>query len=86
LSVILSAFAFGGLVYGVSTLGEVQAPDALPTWLPLVVGAIAMALFIWRQLLLQRRDAALLDLRTFRSRNFTVCVVLMALLMGAPQP
>jgi MFS transporter, DHA2 family, lincomycin resistance protein len=83
LSVILSAFAFGGLVYGISTLGDVAAPDALPTWLPLLVGAIAMVVFILRQLALQKRNGALLDLRTFNSGNFAICVVLMALLMGA---
>ena len=83
LSVVLSALAFGGLVYGVSTLGQVSAAEGLPTWAPLAVGALAMALFISRQLVLQKRNGALLDLRTFTSRNFTVCVVLMALLMGA---
>lgn len=83
LSVILSGLAFGGLVYGISTLGEVAGPGALPIWIPLVVGAISMIVFIFRQLSLQKLDGALLDLRTFRSRNFTVCVILMALLMGA---
>ena len=83
LSVVLSALAFGGLVYGISTVGTVAAPGALPTWVPLVVGAISMLIFILRQLALQKQNAALLDLRTFRSRNFTVCVALMGLLMGA---
>jgi DHA2 family lincomycin resistance protein-like MFS transporter len=70
-------------VYGISTLGAERSPGALPTWLPLVVGAVCMVVVILRQLALQRKDAALLDLRTFRSTNFTICVVLMALLMGA---
>ena len=83
LSVTLAGLAFGGLVYGISTLGGESSPGALPTWLPLVVGAVCMVMFILRQLALQRHDAALLDLRTFRSTNFTICVVLMALLMGA---
>ncbi|HXC59355.1 MAG TPA: DHA2 family efflux MFS transporter permease subunit, partial [Steroidobacteraceae bacterium] len=83
LSVILAGLAFGGLVYGISTLGTVAAPEALPTWLPLVVGAVSMLVFILRQLALQKRNGALLDLRTFRSGNFAICVVLMALLMGA---
>jgi DHA2 family lincomycin resistance protein-like MFS transporter len=69
LSVILAGFAFGGLVYGISTLGQVAAPGAMPTWVPLVVGAVCMLVFILRQLALQKRDSALLDLRTFRSRN-----------------
>ncbi len=83
LSVVLSGLAFGGLVYGISTLGETTGPDALPTWVPLAVGAVCMVIFVFRQLALQKRNGALLDLRTFKSRNFTVCVVLMAILMGA---
>ncbi len=82
-SVVLSALAFGGLVYGISTLGEVAAPDALPVWLPLAGGAVAMVLFVLRQLSLQKHDGALLDLRTFASRNFSVSLLLMALVMGA---
>jgi DHA2 family lincomycin resistance protein-like MFS transporter len=82
-SVILSGLAFGGLVYGVSTLGEVRQEGGLPTWVPLAVGAMAMAAFVFRQLALQKHNGALLDLRTFSSRNFTVSLILMALLMGA---
>jgi DHA2 family lincomycin resistance protein-like MFS transporter len=83
LSVVLSGLAFGGLVYGISTLGETAGPAALPTWVPLVVGATCMVGFVLRQLALQKRNGALLDLRTFASGNFTVCVALMAILMGA---
>src|SRR5690606_13413344 len=65
LSVIVSAFAFGGIVYGLSGFGgEGHAAGDLPPWLPLAIGVVAMVIFIARQLLLQRRDAALLDLRT----------------------
>ena len=35
------------------------------------IGGVALALFIWRQVRLQRRDRALLDLRVFRSLNFS---------------
>ena len=42
-----------------------------------------MMAFVFRQLALQKRNAALLDLRTFASRNFAVSLVLMALLMSA---
>jgi DHA2 family lincomycin resistance protein-like MFS transporter len=79
-SVVLSVFAFGGGVYGVSLLG-VPTPGAPPPWIPLTVGAVTMAVFIHRQLKLQRRDAALLDLRTFGSRNFRVSLALMAIMM-----
>jgi DHA2 family lincomycin resistance protein-like MFS transporter len=78
LSVILAAFGFGGLVFGLSNFGD--------PWfgtLPLAVGAIALGLFIWRQLLLQRSDAALLDLRTFSSGTFTVSIVTVGVSMIA---
>lgn len=84
LSVILSAFGFSGVVYGLSSLGEAAAghPTA-PPWIPLSVGVVALALFIVRQLRLQKNDRALLDLRTFSSRGFTVSVALMAVMMMA---
>ncbi|MHA7264621.1 DHA2 family efflux MFS transporter permease subunit [Arthrobacter sp. TMN-37] len=75
LSVILSALAFGGIVYGFSQLGEAGAEAAVPAWLPLAVGVVFLALFIARQLRLQRSDRALLDLRTFTSRNFTLAIL-----------
>lgn len=83
LSVVLSALGFGGLVYGLSTLGEAGEAGGVPGWLPVAVGAVAMALFVWRQLRLQQHDRALLDLRTFASRNFTVSVLMMAISMGS---
>lgn len=80
-SVLLSAVAFGGLVYGLSRFGE--AAGLLTAWTPIVVGAAALSLFIARQLWLQRSDRALLDLRTFRSPTFSVGVGLMAISMMA---
>lgn len=84
LSVILSAFAFGGLIYGLSSLGEAASGNvAVAPWIPLTVGAVALAAFIARQLLLQRSDRALLDLRTFLSRGFSVSIILMTIMMAA---
>ena len=82
LSVILSAFGFGGLVYGLTLSGEsgpAAASNGPMLWGSLAVGVVALAAFITRQLLLQRRDRALLDLRTFRSPIFTAAIVLMAI-------
>jgi DHA2 family lincomycin resistance protein-like MFS transporter len=81
LSVILSAFAFGGCVYGLSLLGAPPGPGTPPAWIPLVIGGVAMVGFVWRQLVLQRTDSALLDLRVFRSRMFTISLTVFALLM-----
>jgi DHA2 family lincomycin resistance protein-like MFS transporter len=84
LSVILSALGFSGIVYGLSSLGEAAAGHVTaPPWIPLTVGVVALALFIIRQLRLQKDDRALLDLRTFKSRGFTVSIALMAVMMMA---
>ena len=83
LSVILSAFAFGGLVYGMSSIGLPAAPGMVPAGLWAAIGAVFLMLFIFRQLSLQKTGHPLLDLRTFGSRNFTVSVLLMASMMMA---
>ena len=76
-SILLSVFAFGGIVFGLSQLGS-GAGGVITGLIALVVGLIALALFVWRQLVLQRVDDALLDLRVFRSSNFTLSVIVMA--------
>lgn len=76
ISVPLSAFGFGGIVLGLSLIGESAHGLAAQTVVPLVVGAVAISLFIWRQNRLQREDRALLDLRTFRTPNFRFSVAL----------
>lgn len=78
-SVVLSAFAFGGIVYGLSSIGEAGTTGLFVPVTALVVGAVALAVFILRQTRLQRTDSALLDLRTFQTRGFTVPIVAMAL-------
>jgi len=80
-SVLLSAIGFGGVLYGLSSSGEqAGAEPAGPGWVPIVVGVAALVVFTWRQLRLQRRDRALLDLRPFTHRSFVVALVLTALL------
>jgi MFS transporter, DHA2 family, lincomycin resistance protein len=80
-SVVLSIFAFGGIVYGLSVLGVPPLPGQPPAWAPLVIGAVAMIVFVQRQLKLQQTNSALLDLRVFASRNFTVSLSMFAVLM-----
>jgi MFS transporter, DHA2 family, lincomycin resistance protein len=81
-SVVLSAFAFGGLIYGLSSIGEAASGHTpLPVWVPLVVGGAALVGFVWRQLSL--RSGALLDLRAFGTPSFSVAVVLVAVSMMA---
>lgn len=80
ISVGLSAFAFSGLIYGLSSFADSARGTAVVSpWLPLGAGAILFALFLIRQTRLQKTDSALLDLRTFRSRSFTEAMILMAI-------
>ncbi|CAO1651109.1 multidrug efflux MFS transporter [Salinibacterium sp. NSLL150] len=85
LSVILSAIAFSGLIYGLSSLGESAAGDSvlIAPAIPISAGAISLVLFIIRQLKLQKTDSALLDLRTFAAPGFAVAIGLMMVMMAA---
>lgn len=82
-SVVLSGLAFGGLVYGLSNIGVAATPGTPPAGIWIAVGAVFLAVFIFRQISLQTTSSPLLDLRTFESRNFTVSVLLVAILMMA---
>lgn len=81
-SVVLSGFAFGGIVYGLSNVG-VAAPGTHTAGAWSAVGAVCLAVFVYRQIRQQDQGHPLLDLRTFESRNFTVSVLLMATMMMA---
>ncbi|MBB6304257.1 DHA2 family efflux MFS transporter permease subunit [Rhizobium leucaenae] len=82
LSIFLSAIGFGGFVYGLSGLGEAALhPPAVSPWIPLLTGALVIAVFIVRQLQLQKQERALLDLRTLTTKTFTIAAAMMAILM-----
>jgi MFS transporter, DHA2 family, lincomycin resistance protein len=80
---VLSVLGFGGLVYGLSSVGH-SAEGAAPVtlWGAFGVGVVGLVAFVARQLVLQRSDRALLDLRTFRSPTFTVASAMMMLMMA----
>jgi DHA2 family lincomycin resistance protein-like MFS transporter len=80
LSIPLAALGFGGIVFGLSQFGGEGGSGETTGIIALVVGVVSLALFVWRQLILQRVDDALLDLRVFRSTNFTFSVVIMTIL------
>ncbi|MFD0662781.1 MFS transporter [Thermocatellispora tengchongensis] len=80
-SVLLSAVGFGGILYGLSTVGESGGGGHLVApWIPIAVGAVALAGFVARQLRLQRQDRALLDLRPLTHSTFVVALALTALM------
>ncbi|SNT36843.1 MDR family MFS transporter [Rhodococcoides kyotonense] len=82
LSVALSALAFGGVVYGLTLIGEAAAGHTpIPPWIPLAVGPIALVVFVARQRVLARTERALLDLRPFTQMPFTLSVALLCVIM-----
>ncbi len=85
LSVILSALAFGGLIFGVSSIGAIRigGPTAELAIVLFITGLISLALFVWRQIALGRTDRALLDLRPLRYRNYTLSILVLLFLFGA---
>lgn len=83
LSFVISAFAFGGITLGIGNIGNYGFISA-QTLLPLVVGVVAAVLFVRRQL---RIEVPFLEIRTFKSRNYSVSVlssiVLYFIMMGS---
>jgi DHA2 family lincomycin resistance protein-like MFS transporter len=81
-SAVLSALAFGGLVYGLSSVGEsVRGHVPVSPLLPTAIGAVALAVFVARQLRLQDAGNALLDLRPLTHRPFIISILLVVLSM-----
>ncbi|TDE22680.1 MDR family MFS transporter [Actinomadura sp. 6K520] len=72
-SVVAAAAGFGSLVYGLSRFGESGGPAIV------LAGLVLIAVFVLRQLRLQRRDAPLLDLRVLRHPTYTLGLLLMSL-------
>lgn len=82
LSVVLSAFAFGGIVHALASISLLLQGSWAPV-AALVVGAAALVLFVRRQLALQRDSgSALLDLRPFAVHNFRIPVVIVMIAMA----
>ncbi len=80
-SIPLTAAGFGGLVFGLSRIGESTEGISPSVLVALGIGVVGLGLFVWRQLVLQRTDAALLDLRTFKTPAFVVSVLLFVVSM-----
>ncbi|WP_405840832.1 multidrug efflux MFS transporter [Streptomyces platensis] len=77
LSVSVAAFGFGGLVYGLSLLGE--SGDRVGLGIGIVVaGVAAIAVFVVRQLKLQRTGVPLMDLRTLKHRTYGLSLALIS--------
>lgn len=72
LSIILSTFGFGGLLYGFSSAGNYGWAN-ITVVLALVVGAISLTAFILRQLKLKQ---PILEFRVLKNKIFTISTVI----------
>ncbi|MEV7649223.1 MFS transporter [Arthrobacter sp. NPDC089319] len=81
LSVVLSAFAFGGIVYALSSIADLLEGAWAPL-VALVVGVISLVLFVNRQRARRRTESDLLDLRPFKVHNFRISVVIVMIAMA----
>lgn len=83
LSVVLSVPAFGGVVFGLSRIGEAATGGLAPIVVPLAVGVVSLVLFGFRQHALQRTGNPLLDLRVFSYPMFRLAIALLMIAMIA---
>lgn len=81
ISVILSALAFGFLIYAISSI-EHAADNVTMTIVSFAVGLIALAIFIKRQISLTREGKELLNLTPFSSRTFTFAILMIMIAFG----
>ncbi|WP_442951714.1 MDR family MFS transporter [Paenibacillus sp. GYB003] len=78
-SLVLSTVGFGGIVYGFSSSGEGHGGWSSPqVYGTVIVGAIALLLFVVRQLKVRE---PLMDLRAFRFPMFTLTAIMLIIMM-----
>lgn len=79
ISLFLSTFGFGSLLYGFSSVGDNGWNSGLVLG-SLSLGIIIITLFAWRQLTLEK---PFLDLRVFKLSEFTIATALSSIVMVA---
>ncbi|ETD33288.1 DHA2 family efflux MFS transporter permease subunit [Williamsia sp. D3] len=78
LSLLLSAVGFGGLVFGLASIGESVAGHApVVPYVPILIGLIGVGAFVYRQIRLQKYRDAFLDIRVFSFRSFCLPAIVM---------
>ncbi|MFW3517212.1 MDR family MFS transporter [Staphylococcus caprae] len=77
ISIILSVFGFGGLLYGTSSISHDGWDD--PIVITTIIGGIILvALFIWRQ---SHLETPLLNFGVFKNKQFAIGLLIMAVTM-----
>ena len=79
ISFISSTVGFGGLLFGFSNAGNYSWTD-INVYLPLLIGIVFLAIFIWRQLTMEE---PMLDLRVFKSSVFVFSTIIVMIIYAA---
>lgn len=77
-SVLFSSLGFGGIMYGINSLGASELLSA-PEILSFLVGAVCLFLFIRRQL---RLSCPMLEFRVFQNRTFNLTTIISMVSFG----
>ncbi|MCQ6270582.1 DHA2 family efflux MFS transporter permease subunit [Pseudarthrobacter sp. R1] len=78
LSLLLSVVGFGGLVFGLASIGEsVSGHAPVAPYIPILIGLIGVAAFVHRQIRLQRNGNPFLDMRIFQTRAYVLPTIVM---------
>src|SRR3954471_17724839 len=78
LGFVLLSPSLAMIIYGLAQSGSVGGFGAAQVLVPIIVGAILLAVFVWHSL---RTTDPLLDLRLFKNRVFTVCCITLSLVV-----
>ncbi len=78
LSILLSSFGFGGIVYGFSSAGEEAGWGSPKVIIAIAIGVVALVLFAVRQLAMKQ---PMINLRAFKYPMFTVGVLMVFICM-----
>ncbi|WP_077330382.1 MDR family MFS transporter [Virgibacillus siamensis] len=76
-SIVLSSFGFGGLLFGFSSAGN-NGWESTQVTVSLIIGALALGLFIWRQLSIEK---PMLEFRVFKNKIFALSVFIGMMVM-----
>lgn len=77
-SILLSTIGFGGIVYGFSRAGEGEGWSSPVVYACMIIGFIALVLFVWRQLVVPQPT---LDVRVFKYPMFALSAALLMVMM-----
>lgn len=78
MSLLLSIVGFGGLVFGLASIGEsISGHAPVAPYIPILIGLVGVGAFVYRQVRLRKYRDAFLDMRIFSSRRYVLPTIVM---------